>query len=99
MPAITHQEQLTAQQISAMIEEIEKLPVEREVVHCGTTFTVSPFAFYGICPTCGSKIKMRSFGEVSETQDIFDAVFAWMNKPGALQMADERREKLLEDAE
>jgi hypothetical protein len=99
MPAVTHQEQLTAQQVSAMIEEIEKLPVEREVVHCGATFMASPFAFYGVCPICGSKIKLRSFGAVTETQDVFDAVFAWMNKPGALHMAEERRKELLEDAE
>lgn len=97
MPAVTQQEQLTDQQVSALIDEIEKLPVEREVVHCGTTFTVSPFAFYGVCPTCGSRIKLRSFGAVSETQDIFDAVFTWMNKSGALQLADERREELQED--
>jgi len=80
-----------------LVDAIVSLPVEREVQHCGTTFTANPFAFYAVCPACKSKFKLRSFSETPEIQDVFDAVFAWMNQPGAAVVAEARRREIEAD--
>lgn len=80
-----------------LLAEIAALPVHREVTHCGTTFAVSPFDVYATCPGCGTRLKVRSFGGSPELEDVFDAVFTWMNQPGAQGAADARRRALAED--
>ena len=83
----------------ALLEAIASLPVARDVMHCGTTFTASPFDIYATCPVCRTRLKLRSFGTVAEVQDVFDAVFAWMNQPGAAEVARKRQEEVAEDAD
>jgi len=84
--------------LSVVIEAIEHFPVNPEVTHCGTSFRVSPFAHYGTCPLCGVQIKLRSFSAVAELEDIFEAVFKWMNRPGANDFAQQRiQEMAMED--
>ncbi|VTS01992.1 unnamed protein product [Gemmata massiliana] len=83
----------------ALLEAIASLPTAREVAHCGTTFTASPFDIYATCPACRTRLKLRSFGAVAEIQDVFDAVFAWMNQPGAAEVAQKRREEIAEDTD
>ncbi len=84
---------------STVIEEIDQFPVDREVIHCGQTSHISPFAIYATCPVCQAKIKVRSFAAVTELEDVFEAVFRWMNRPGAADHAQEHLQLLAEDAE
>src|SRR5205807_1065896 len=81
-----------------LIEAIESFPVQREVEHCNTRFTVSPFDIYAECPQCGQRIKVRSFSAVAEIEDIFDAVFEWMNRPMAREVARDRQEALAQES-
>lgn len=80
-----------------LIEAIDTFPLHREIAHCGETFQVSPFDIYADCPRCGTRIKVRSFAAVSELEDVFDAVFAWMSQPGAEELVRRRQQVLQED--
>jgi hypothetical protein len=77
-----------------LIEAIRAFPVRREIEHCGTRIAVDPFEFYATCPQCGTRFKVRSFGATTEIEDIFDAVFEWMNQEGAQEVVDHRRAAL-----
>jgi hypothetical protein len=74
-----------------LLEAIRSFPLERVVEHCGTRFSVSPFDFQASCPRCGIRFKLRSFSAVPEVEDIFDAVFEWMNQPEAQALASRRQ--------
>ena len=74
-----------------LLEVIRSFPVQRETEHCGIRFVVDPFAFYAECPRCGTRIKVRSFTAAPEIEDLFDAVFEWMNRPEAQDVANQRR--------
>ena len=74
-----------------LLEAIRSFPAEREVEHCGVRFKTSPFEFYAECPRCGTRMKLRSFSGVGEIEDVFDAVFEWMNQPVAEEAARRRR--------
>ncbi|HTU92090.1 MAG TPA: hypothetical protein VMF69_18545 [Gemmataceae bacterium] len=79
------------------LESIESFPLHREVRHCGETCHVSPFDIYARCPRCGARIKVRSFAGGVEVEDVFDAVFAWMNQPGAEELVRRRQQVLQQD--
>jgi hypothetical protein len=64
--------------------------LEREVEHCGVAITVPPFDFYAECPQCSTRIKVRAFAANEEIEDVFDAVFEWMNRPMAKEVAERR---------
>jgi hypothetical protein len=74
-----------------LIDAIRAFPVRREVEHCGTRITVDSLDFYATCPHCGTRIKVRSFTATPEIEDVFDAVFEWMNQEGAREVAEHRR--------
>jgi hypothetical protein len=78
----------------AELEAIRSFPTQREVEHCGVKFVISPFDFYATCPQCGTKLKVRSFSAHPEIEDLFDAVFEWLNQPGAGEVALSRRAAL-----
>lgn len=80
-----------------LVEHIEAFPLYRVITHCGETFQVSSFDIYADCPRCGKRIKVRSFGASTEIEDIFDAVFEWMNQPGAEQVVRRRQQILQQD--
>lgn len=80
-----------------LLEAVETFPLHREVRHCGETFQISPFDIYADCPRCGTRIKVRSFAGGVEVEDLFDAVFAWMNQPGAEELARRRQDVLQQD--
>ena len=80
-----------------LIEAIRAFPVERETEHCNQKFRVSPFDFYATCPHCGTRFKLRSFSGLTELEDVFDAVFEWMNHPRAYKFAEQRRGVIAED--
>jgi hypothetical protein len=80
-----------------LVDAIRSFPLKREVEHCGQRFVVSPFDIYGTCPKCGSQIKVRSCSGVAEVEDVFDAVFEWMNQPGAGELIRKRREVIEKD--
>ena len=80
-----------------LIEAIRTFPVVRETEHCNLKFKVSPFDIYATCPQCGTRLKLRSFSGVSELEDVFDAVFEWMNDPKACNFAEQRRAAIAED--
>src|SRR5947207_3183708 len=82
-----------------LLEAIRTFPVQREVEHCGDRFTAGPFDFYVDCPRCGVRIKVRSFSAGGEIEDVFDAVFEWMNRPMALDEARRRQMALKEEDE
>jgi hypothetical protein len=46
------------------------------------------------CPRCGVRIKVRSFSAIPEIEDVFDAVFEWMNQEGAREVAERRQATL-----
>ena len=83
---------------SDLIEAIRSLPGERIVVHCGTRWSVSPFDIYAECKKCGKTVKLRSFSGCAEIEDVFDAVFEWMNQPGAEELIRQRRQAIANDA-
>lgn len=80
-----------------LIEAIKAFPLEREVHHCGQTFTVSPFEVYAACPACRRRIKVRSFAAVPELEDVFDAVFEWLSQAGAPELMRRRQEVIAAD--
>jgi hypothetical protein len=82
---------------SALLDAIRSLPVQRSVDHCGIQFAASPFDFYAKCPVCGSRVKLRAFSASPELEDVFDAVFAWMEQPGAEEIAHQRRRVIAKD--
>ena len=61
--------------------------------------TVPPFDLYAECPQCGARIKVRSFSGTEEIEDVFDAVFEWMNRPMALEVVQRRLEALAEESD
>jgi hypothetical protein len=79
---------------SDLIDAIRAFPVQREIEHCGARITLDPFDFYTTCPHCGTRIKVRSFAAVPELEDVFDAVFEWMNLGAAHEVAKRRRAEL-----
>lgn len=81
-----------------LLEAIRSLPLQRVVEHCGTRVAVSPFELYADCSQCGMRVKVRSFSAGAEVEDVFDAVFEWMNQPGAQDLARRHQEMLREDA-
>lgn len=84
--------------VTEAIDSIRSFPAERIVEHCGTRWTVSPFDIYAPCPRCGASIKVRSFSGCAEIEDVFDAVFEWMNQPGVEELIRQRRQAIAEDA-
>jgi hypothetical protein len=60
------------------------------------SFAVPPFEIYADCPKCGAHIKLRSFTSSYEIEDVFDAVFLWLNRPEALEIAKARQKKIIE---
>ena len=82
-----------------LIEASESLPLHREVHHCGESFSVSPFAIYAECPVCRSRIKVRAFSAATEPEDVFDAVFTWMNQPGAQELVQQRQQAIAADSD
>jgi hypothetical protein len=81
-----------------LLEQIRSFPVRRETEHCGVRIAVDAFAFYAVCPQCGSRIKVRSFAGTAEIEDVFEAVFEWMNQPGAEETASRRRIDLAQES-
>jgi hypothetical protein len=81
---------------SDLIDAIRTFPTERVVQHCGAAWSVSPFDIYTRCPQCGVQIKLRSFSAGAETEDVFDAVFEWMNQSGADALVQSRRNAIRE---
>ena len=77
-----------------LLDAIRCFPVEREVEHCGARIRISPFDFYTDCPHCGTRVKVRSFSAIPEIEDVFDAVFEWLNDPNARQVAEQRRQAI-----
>lgn len=82
-----------------LVEAIRSFPSERLVEHCSTRWSVSPFSIYASCPQCGAIIKVRSFSGCAEIEDVFDAVFEWMNQPGAEELVRNRQQSIAEDAD
>jgi hypothetical protein len=80
-----------------LLEAVASFPLYREVHHCGTSFRVSPFDIYAICPDCQSRVKVRSFAAVGELEDVFDAVMAWMLQPGAEALVQRRQAEITAD--
>jgi hypothetical protein len=74
-----------------LLQAIRAFPVRRAIDHCGARIAVDPFEFYADCPNCGSRIKVRSFAATPEIEDVFDAVFDWMNQEGASEVAKHRQ--------
>ncbi len=86
-----------AQLPDELIEAIHALPTRREVEHCGRRFEVAAFEMYATCPQCGQQVKLRGFSAIPEIEDVFDAVFSWMNQPGALEAVERRPVHLKEN--
>src|SRR2546422_711621 len=76
---------------------------DAEVLSCfrpgGTRFAVSPFDIYAVCPRCGTRLKVRALSAVTEIEDVFDAVFEWMNSPAGREAAARRQREIAEDSD
>jgi len=81
----------------ALLESIRSLPLQRSVEHCGSPVFFSPFDLYADCRQCGIRIKVRSFSAGPDVEDVFDAVFEWMNQPGAQGLVRHRQQVLRQD--
>jgi hypothetical protein len=79
---------------SDLIDAIRAFPVRREIAHCGASITTYPFHFYVEYPHCSSRVKVRSLSAVPELEDVFDAVFEWMNRAEARSVAERRQAAL-----
>ncbi len=79
---------------SDLIEAIRAFPARREIEHCGARIVADPFDFHVECPHCGTRIKVRSFAATSELEDVFDAVFEWMNHDESRDIANRRQAAL-----
>ena len=84
---------------SHLIEAIRAFPRTREVEHCDHKLVVSPFDMYATCPHCGRRIKLRSFSAAYEIEDVFDAVFEWMQQTGAVELVRRRQQAIAADRE
>jgi hypothetical protein len=84
---------------AGLLEAIRSFPLEREVEHCGIRLTVPAFDFYAECPQCGARIKVRSFSGTEEIEDVFDAIFEWMNRPMAQEVVKRRLKALTEEGD
>jgi hypothetical protein len=82
---------------AGLLDAIRSYPLEREVEHCGIRMTVPPFDIYAECAQCGVRVKVRSFSGTEEIEDVFDAVFEWMNRPMAHEVVRRRQEALTEE--
>lgn len=80
-----------------LLDAIRSFPTEREVEHCGARIKLSPFEAYADCPHCGARVKVRSYSAIPEIEDVFDAVFEWLNEPGADRIAEQRRQVIEAD--
>jgi hypothetical protein len=90
--------QITDADISQSLPDaIAAFPLTRKVTHCGAVFAVSPFDIYAICPVCKARLKVRAFSAGMEIEDVFDAVFTWLNQPGAKEIAQRRQQQIAED--
>jgi hypothetical protein len=79
---------------AGLVDAIRAFPQERDIEHCGVRFSVAPFDFYASCPHCGIRIKVRAFSATPEIEDVFDAIFEWMQQPGAADLVKRRQESL-----
>jgi len=84
--------------LTVLLEALRSFPAVREVEHCGVRFNVSPFDYYGTCPHCGTQIKLRSFSAATELEDVFDAVFKWLQNPQARAAAERRCREIADDS-
>ncbi|HEY0051030.1 MAG TPA: hypothetical protein VGB68_17180 [Pyrinomonadaceae bacterium] len=82
-----------------LIEAIKSFPIHSEIKHCGSTFSVSPFDIYTVCPNCGTQIKLRSLSGAAELEDVFDAAFEWMAHPTAKEHFEKRQKEIIEDTD
>jgi hypothetical protein len=88
---------LAAEIPKQLLGAIRTFPLEREVEHCGSRWTVSPFDMYANCPRCSCRFKLRAYAASAAIEDLFDAVFEWLLQPGAADLATRRQEALRED--
>jgi hypothetical protein len=84
---------------AGLLEAIRSFPLEREVEHCGIRINVPSFDLYAECPQCSTRIKVRSFSGTEEIEDVFDAVFEWMNRPMAQEVVKRRLKVLTEESD
>ena len=80
-----------------LLESIRNFPLQREAEHCGVPVKANPFAIYAECQVCRKRIKLRAFSGNPEIEDVFDAVFEWMNQSGARVLAEERQAVLRDE--
>ena len=80
-----------------LIKVIKSFPTSKEINHCNSTFPVSPFDFYGICPKCNAEIKLRSSSANYELEDVFDAVFEWLIRQESQKLFEKRLLEIKED--
>jgi len=80
-----------------LLEALAAFPIARDVVHCDTSFQISPFEIYATCPVCRRRIKARSFSANPELEDLFDSVFEWLQKPGAPDLMRRRQAQLVDE--
>jgi hypothetical protein len=84
---------------AGLLDAIRSFPLEREVEHCGIRMSVPIFDVYADCPQCGARIKVRSFSGTEDIEDVFDAVFEWMNRSMALEVVNRRLKALTEESD
>jgi hypothetical protein len=64
-----------------LIEAINAFPIQREIKHCDSSLSVTPFDFYAVYPKFETEMKLGLFSGVTELEDVFDTVFEWLAHP------------------
>ena len=83
-----------------LLQAIAAFPLERDVqcFNCDQLISISPFEFYAECPRCNAKRKVKSMSGVTELEDVFDAVFQWLDQPRALAIMEHRQRVMRDDS-
>jgi hypothetical protein len=79
-----------------LVEYLRRFPTERSVQRCDTDRSRARILFE--LSEVRRNDQLRPFGG-TEIEDLFDAVFEWMNQPGAESIVRRRREAIAEHAD
>lgn len=85
-----------------LVEDIQSLSRYREVScpRCGEQLRVYTLTIYASCPKCGEERKYRSFGATgTETEDVIDAVLAWIGTGETFKAAMRRHNEIVAEAD
>src|SRR4030095_4046665 len=82
-----------------LLEMIRGFPLAREVTPCGSTFEVSWFDYYAICPKCSTRLRVRGLSGNVDLEGLIDSVLEWIETNHADEVVRKRRAEIREGVE